>query len=795
MTSLVPQKTSGISSTTTKSKSILAQLLASEGIFVTHNTKAETASFDTKSRLLTLPTWENMSDALYDMLVGHEIGHALFTPFDEQKEMNAKVSGDWCADAQEIGGDSHGHIAQIYLNIVEDARIEKLIKEKYPGLKRDFVAAYDELLKRNVFGLNENNKPTHLLDRINLHFKLGVSGQQKLDISFSPAESVFVDRIENVQTYEEMVQIVRDVWDYETKQGQDPKKVNPKAKPGPENSERPGPENSESEELMEIDPNMEGDKRSGNHSVPKSQKNMDDNMKKMKSSKTPTSQNCLLPEPILENIIITPDEIHHLLHNQKLDATGNMIFQRRKDAAAKDSAKFVELSKKSVAHLLKQFEMKKAADAHKRTSIAKTGILDMMKMIHYKYNEDIFARNTVIKSGKNHGFVMFIDWSSSMGGIIDDTINQCFMIALFCKKANIPFEVYAFSDQPIRLEILVPGCHAYGIDRMTKDDFKKIRDENKPRIASWKSADGIVLNSKSHYYYDDTDEQEAQTEMLQLTPQNLSLLNFVSSSMSMKEMVRAYENMLLLTKNYPEISYCGQVGTTPRVLSLNGTPLEEAILAANEIVKRFRATNKLQVVNTIFLTDGMGSPMFNFNSLYGYGATDTISGKTFVIDKKHKKSYDVGRLLDLEGKSPDKCKKTYGILRSASFHFLLKLHKMLTGSNTIGFYVNSTVTFNTPYAVSTFVDIFGGNVDRLLKLKKQWKDEGFIVADPKTQMNGYDEMYVIRGSALDLETSEEMENLDAGISVAKIRNAFRKQLKSSAISRNLLNKFIDMVVD
>ena len=29
-----------------------------------------------------------------------------------------------------------------FLNVVEDARIERLIKDKYPGLRRDFVSGY-----------------------------------------------------------------------------------------------------------------------------------------------------------------------------------------------------------------------------------------------------------------------------------------------------------------------------------------------------------------------------------------------------------------------------------------------------------------------------------------------------------------------------------------------------------------------------------------------------------------------------------------------------------------------------
>jgi hypothetical protein len=54
---------------------------------------------------------------VYDLLVAHEVGHALFTP-DE----------DWLEEHK---------IPQQFVNIVEDARVEKLMKRKYAGLAKD----------------------------------------------------------------------------------------------------------------------------------------------------------------------------------------------------------------------------------------------------------------------------------------------------------------------------------------------------------------------------------------------------------------------------------------------------------------------------------------------------------------------------------------------------------------------------------------------------------------------------------------------------------------------------------
>ena len=60
-------------------KSYLAKLLATENISVEHK-KVKTAYFDVKSRLLVLPIWKDMNEDITDLLIAHEVGHALFTP-------------------------------------------------------------------------------------------------------------------------------------------------------------------------------------------------------------------------------------------------------------------------------------------------------------------------------------------------------------------------------------------------------------------------------------------------------------------------------------------------------------------------------------------------------------------------------------------------------------------------------------------------------------------------------------------------------------------------------------------
>ena len=94
---------------------------------------------------------------------------------------------------------------------------------------------------------------------------------------------------------------------------------------------------------------------------------------------------------------------------------------------------------------MKEFECRKSADAYARATTSRTGLLDT-KMLHsYKYNDDIFKKVSVIPEGKNHGLIFVLDWSGSMANCILDTVKQLLNLVWFCKKVQIPFEVYAFT--------------------------------------------------------------------------------------------------------------------------------------------------------------------------------------------------------------------------------------------------------------------------------------------------------------------------------------------------------------
>ena len=129
-------------------KTNLAKLLATENITVEHR-KVKTAYFIPKTRILCLPIWEDMSNDLYDLLVGHEVGHALYTPTDENEFKKHKIPHS-------------------YFNVVEDIRIDKKMKNKYPGLRKSYYNGYNELIEKDFFGTSEIDvNKIRFIDRLN----------------------------------------------------------------------------------------------------------------------------------------------------------------------------------------------------------------------------------------------------------------------------------------------------------------------------------------------------------------------------------------------------------------------------------------------------------------------------------------------------------------------------------------------------------------------------------------------------------------------------------------------------
>ena len=176
-------------------KDNLAKLMASENLTIVHR-KTPTAYFDLKNRLLCCPIFkDDISSELYDLFMGHEVGHALWTPYEgvhSAVTKNKTLKG--------------------YLNVVEDVRIEKNIRNKYQGLRKSFYSAYNELMGMDFFGVKDRdlNKDLSLIDKINLITKCG----SRIQIKLSKEEQVFLDWAERCVTWDEVEECATAIYEW-----------------------------------------------------------------------------------------------------------------------------------------------------------------------------------------------------------------------------------------------------------------------------------------------------------------------------------------------------------------------------------------------------------------------------------------------------------------------------------------------------------------------------------------------------------------------------------------------------
>tara|TARA_Y100000741_G_scaffold56316_2_gene38954 strand:- start:60 stop:2249 length:2190 start_codon:yes stop_codon:yes gene_type:complete len=558
-------------------KGNLARLLATENLIVEHK-QVETAQFNTQTRVLTLPMWNTASNYVYDMLVAHEVGHALFTPCTMWKEGKYESL-------------PHG-----YVNIIEDARIERLMKNKFAGLNKDFYKGYEELNANDFFELNGKNiNDMKFIDKINLYFKLGAF----LCLEFNDIENQFITEISQSESFDDVLDISNRVYQYSKEQQEARQKEQEQEQASDitegEDSDLSNPSyerdyQAESDDEIddeadiddpEFDPsdNLDTEQGAGqeagdwnNIDESDTQEAFDSNSQKLQDNNGQETTYVTIPEMNLDNVVIPFDTINDYLTEHFTvteagtgEADPNSYYYRGNGIKA-DTREFREYKKsasKDVNHLVKEFEMKKSADSYARQATARTGVLDTSKLHTYMFNEDIFKKITVIPEGKNHGLVFLLDWSGSMNNILENTMKQLFNLVWFCKKVNIPFEVYAFTNDAWSLDPDMDGLRQYDIkpDRLVKE-----MKENAMHIEG-----------------------------------AFRMVNILTSTAKTKDFDRMILNLWLQTR-----AMKGAMYTYARKFCLSGTPLNEAIVSAGQLTKQFIKTAKLQKCHVIVLTDGEG---------------------------------------------------------------------------------------------------------------------------------------------------------------------------------------------
>lgn len=702
--------------TTQESKSQLAKLMATENLIVEHK-KVPTAYFNTKERKLVIPILKDtLTPEMYDLFVGHEVGHALNTPTEGWHDSIIDLK-----------------IPKVILNIVEDARIEKLIKRKYPGLRSSFSKAYRQLYNDNFFateGVDLNGM--NILDRLNIHFKIG----SHLNIKFNEEELAIVDEMNELETFDDVIEISKKIQALYRQEKQKQKEKRQEETPTDEWDD----DIEYSSETMDFDDGLEEENEDDEQQEKRQSQEFSDEIDEeefesddygsgedkveshtdeafRKHEKELLSEDSLdynyanIPENLnLDNIVIPYKRI---INRYKKDS----YFAGQVDTAVFNS--FKSKSAKVVSYLVKEFELRKNADQMKRASVAKTGELNMSKIYSYKFNDDIFKRLTVVPGGKSHGLVIFLDWSGSMINYLHPTIKQLLNLVLFCKKVNIPFEVYAFTNR----------------------------------------------------FYHETGEQksggEAQYKENDILIRHFNLLNLFSSKMNASDL--SYMASALLhgsTSMYPNMARMAhRINGFPNWMDMQYTPLNETVFTAMKIVPEFQKQYKLQVVNTVFLTDGEGHLLTQKKVPDGeYGRFMTTGKEVAVL--RHQ-STGISEKIKEGGCEP---------FTSAA----LKIFKQVTKSNVVGFYLVNSREFRS--ATSRLFPKTA-NMDDIRD--KFMKEKNVICTT-----SGYDEYYIVRAET-DVDSDSELEVKST--TTRGLVNAFTKYNTNKVINRVVLNRFIGMI--
>ena len=821
---------------TRTSKTILARLLAREDLNVVFSPSSDTAYFNGATRTLTLPVWENMSDDLHDMLVAHEVGHALHTPEGEKEILDAIHAIDPKGSME----------AKFYINIVEDARIEQEIKSEFPGSRKSFAIGYRDLYQRGFFELDSipMNQRT-LADRINIHAKIGFT----VEVPFDDYEREILHDVMNAKSWEDVVAMAKAVWEYDgtigrkkieqAQQGMTSPSKNPSddtqegdskdmesgdsSETGEDtssedmesgdssetgetgedtSSEDTGEKGEKGDEKAAASAPSKGDKETAKDensqsptaaetvaefappTAPGSARALERNLSGMRNSTALERLYGVLPTPNLENLIVDWKAVHTDLNGwiDGLSPQAQTILNQANTLFNTENAKQVNL-------MVREFERRRTANAHRRTRTGVRGVLDVNRLHAYKYSEDLFKTYAVTKDGKSHGMVMFVDWSSSMSNVIGDTINQTLSLATFCRKAGIPFEVYGFSSH-------------------NPKNFGKNSDE------CWSKNEG------------------------ELTAFGLTLLNLLSSKMNRREFENAARNLLALTNYISHNEFVAKAfknvtGNPPSRYSsgwlasissrvnhygLGGTPLNAAVLSAYEILPKFRAMTKTQVLTAIFLTDGEATD----NVL---GAVYDSTGNSVQEANSAAPGNDIGkRHWSVPVYARHRSSRTYFgvnmrkndqnyVSPSSVTENLLRNLGEFTGARVLGFFISQR-KWNK---MATDRRDKGGYIHVCYEIDKYYRNDPYdpndttltekalrdvqaaakngILVIPKGPANPYDELYILSSSSMSISEGTDLDDLSSDATLTRIRNAFMKQASSGRTSRVFLNRFIPMIAE
>ena len=465
----------------------LAKLLARENITVTH-AHVPTAMFNIETRELVLPKFDKVTVDQYDLLIGHEVGHA-------KHSQDLQVLKD-CIEFPGL---------KTYVNVLEDTRIERLMKAEYPGLRGSFRRGYADFATFGpLFQLEQPVEAYSFIDRINLQYKIGAS----VAVPFSKDEAAVLPRIDALSSFRAVYVLAKELWESDKAAAQDAADAE-RGQQGP-NGEPSGestPDAKSSGEGAGAGESKSSDAKSSDAGKSKSSDAGDAKSSDAKSSddagdaagdaagddaarqETAAPTTTTGPHhardaggPVARTDVANDAALQAAANVEEGPGGGVTQVQLSPLSAATvakhtiSNAQFVSdiatycdafagvpgapalmtygesyLTAFNAKHdatirfMVREFELRKAAKMANRAKTSRTGRLDVSKLYAYKFREDLFKSVITTPNGQSHGIVVLIDTSGSMKGVMSHTIDQALLFGSFAKQAGIPFRAMTFT--------------------------------------------------------------------------------------------------------------------------------------------------------------------------------------------------------------------------------------------------------------------------------------------------------------------------------------------------------------
>lgn len=618
------------------SYSLFAQLLASERLRVTIDKMATTASFAPEHRILTLPSWSGFGEESWLLFIAHEVGHALFTPAAAFSHPTVtRLSQQYGTEA-----------TRTVLNIFEDIRIERLVREKFRGLTGVFNRGYHALLGRKFFGFTSEELTPEawcsrtLLDRLNIYGKVGGLLRVSLD---DAQEIAWYNDALRTETFDDVLALVERVMAQLEAQRQSQSQPQPSQAPqtGTETqsaasdpsappSQAPAPS---APQTSEDSPSTSQDGAQADAQADASEEATDDAPTSAQGQDDTTDPSTNAPASQADPSETGPETPSSgaptqnpfaVASQQEADAqlqSAARVQRYASDAAVHmlpSSTDYLHVNDVSLAELLRvwgateaqrsalrelvmqqrreqssilasmiaAFRANQSAWQSRRAQVSKSGSIDPTKLAQYKLVDDLFLRRRSLPEAQNHGFVLHIDWSGSMEHKMTTVLWQVLHLLWFAESIKVPIRVYGFSNG----------------GSSTPEALETPRGPMMER--------GRLLT-----LYDSTAtpamKQDAQAFLFALVLRFANFFTYGHGVMTQetgnhsrlpKSLVPAATS---LVSQFTQYTYDEMTKLFyHRYVGMAGTPLYHALLSSIDTVRAFRTKHRIEQCISVWLTDG-----------------------------------------------------------------------------------------------------------------------------------------------------------------------------------------------